>query len=60
MKVWIPSTTRKIARIAMAAAKKSWNQSPQRASPSQIITSFFLTVMRRLFKVAASMNTIGT
>ena len=58
-KVRAPSTTRKIARTAIAAAKNSWNQSPHAAVPAPIALHLLITVITRLVRVAASMNTIG-
>lgn len=39
-KVWMPWMTRITARTTMAAAKMSWNQSPQAASPPATMTIF--------------------
>ena len=58
-KVWKPSTTRIKARTAIAAAKTSWNQSPQTALPAPIREIFFIIVKARLTRVAQSMKIIG-
>ena len=48
----MPSTARMMARTAIAAAKISWNQSPQAASPEPITPNFLMTVMTRLARLS--------